>query len=133
MAKFEVLSKELNDKIEAEHRSKCGLMWSVDGVDAMEYSISGSLEGNVGSKGIRPTLNSYMAANAFSIAVFAEKAGENKISQKYMKVYTIKNFCLSENEKDWIQVGWRCAWLVCLRACFPCGFSADKRIFKSCK
>lgn len=87
------------DKIEAEHMSKCGLMWSVDGVDAMEYSISGSLEGNVGSKGIRPTLNSYMAANAFSIAVFAEKAGENKISQKYMK----KHLLLKEkiNELLW--------------------------------
>lgn len=77
------------DKIEAEHMSQCGLMWSVDGVDAMEYSISGSVDGNVGSKGIRPTLNSYMAANAFAISVFAQKAGEDAISEKYMKKHLL--------------------------------------------
>ena len=50
------------DKIEAEHMTKCGLMWSIDNADAMECSISGKNN----PKGIRPTLNSYMSANAFA-------------------------------------------------------------------
>ncbi len=75
------------DKTEKEHMTECGLMWSIDDNDAMEYSISGSTLEEVGSKGLRPTLNSYMAANAFAISEFAKKAGEDEIAQKYYNKY----------------------------------------------
>lgn len=73
------------ETIEIEHMTQCGLMWSIDDADAMEYSISGRNREKTALKGIRPTLNSYMAANAFAISIFAQKAGEDEISQKYMK------------------------------------------------
>ena len=77
------------DTIEKEHITECGLMWSIDGNDAMEYSISGTDVNMTALKGARPTLNSYMAANAFAISVFAQKAGEDEISQKYMKKHLL--------------------------------------------
>ena len=52
-----------------------GLFWSIDTRDAMEKSISGD--------GYRPTLNSYMVADARAIAAFARGAGENAIAQEY--------------------------------------------------
>lgn len=75
------------NKVEEEHMTECGLMWSIDDNDAMEYSISGSTEAEVGSKGLRPTLNSYMAANAFAISEFAKKAGKEEIAQTYWNKY----------------------------------------------
>ena len=41
----------------------------------MECSISGS--------GLRPTLNSYMYANALGIAYFAEQAGDSSLAKDY--------------------------------------------------
>ena len=69
----------------AMQMTKCGLFWSIDGHDAMEYSISGVNENLVTMKGVRPTLNSYMAANAMAIAKFARIAGKNDIADEYTK------------------------------------------------
>lgn len=73
------------DEIEAEHMTECGLMWSIDDNDAMECSISGNKIAQKRIKGLRPTLNSYMSANAFAISIFAKKAGKNEIAKKYMQ------------------------------------------------
>jgi hypothetical protein len=52
-----------------------GLFWSIDTRDAMEKSISGD--------GYRPTLNSYMLADARAIADFARAAGNTAITSDY--------------------------------------------------
>ena len=68
---------------EREHSEPCGLFWSVDNYDAMEYTISGTSERLKGERGFRPTLNSYMAADAFAIAEFAEIAGKKELAAQY--------------------------------------------------
>ncbi len=68
---------------EESHGLKCGMLWSVDEHDAMEFSISGSDERERAKRGIRPTLNSYMCADAYAIAHFASLLGESEIEQKY--------------------------------------------------
>lgn len=50
------------------HLRSCGLYWSNDGQDGMEYSISGS--------GLRPTLNAYALADALAISAIAKLAGD---------------------------------------------------------
>lgn len=55
---------------ECSHQHKSGLFWSIDDRDAMEYSISGN--------GLRPTLNSYLYADARAIAKIAGKCGDLK-------------------------------------------------------
>lgn len=52
-----------------------GLYWSIDTRDAMEKSISGD--------GYRPTLNSYMFADAEAIADFASHAGKSEVAAEY--------------------------------------------------
>lgn len=71
------------EKMEREHLTDCGLFWSIDGEDAMEFSISGTDENLTLTRGLRPTLNCYMAANAFAIAYFAEAAGAQEIAACY--------------------------------------------------
>lgn len=51
------------------------LFWSIDTRDAMEKSISGD--------GYRPTLNSYMVADARAIADFAREAGDTAEANEY--------------------------------------------------
>lgn len=75
------------EKAEKEHITKSSLMWSIDEFDAMEKSISGSDEEGTPSKGVRPTLNSYMAANAFAISHFAKIAGDSALAQKFEEKY----------------------------------------------
>ena len=70
---------------EREHITKCGLLWSLDDRDAMEYSISGVNENKEMMKGVRPTLNSYMAANALAISRFARMNGETKIHEHFLE------------------------------------------------
>jgi hypothetical protein len=53
-----------------------GLFWQYDVRDGMEESISGSRV----KKNIRPTINSYMAANALAISQIAALAGRNEIA-----------------------------------------------------
>jgi Mannosylglycerate hydrolase MGH1-like glycoside hydrolase domain/Glycosyl hydrolase family 65, C-terminal domain len=56
-----------------------GLFWQFDVRDAMEESISGSRT----VKNIRPTINSYMFANAQAIAHIAQLAGNKKIADEF--------------------------------------------------
>lgn len=60
---------------EREKKHLKGLFWSHDDRDAMEFSISGP--------GFRPTLNSYMYADAYAIAMFAKMAGKEELAEKY--------------------------------------------------
>ena len=52
-----------------------GLFWSIDTRDAMEKSISGD--------GYRPTLNSYMFADAMAIAGIASSNGQSTVAAEY--------------------------------------------------
>lgn len=68
-----------------------GLYWSIDTRDAMEKSISGD--------GYRPTLNSYMFADAEAIADFSTHAGKNDIAAEYSgKAETLRRLI---NTKLW--------------------------------
>lgn len=61
--------------VEKRNMTRCGLFWSNDDRDAMEKSISGS--------GLRPTLNSYMVANARAVATIARWAGHVDLSAEF--------------------------------------------------
>lgn len=76
---------------EETHGLENGMFWSVDLNDAMEYSISGTTPEKHPRRGIRPTLNSYMCADAWAIAQFARRAGRDDIAELYEQKYeTIK-------------------------------------------
>jgi hypothetical protein len=55
-----------------------GLFWQSGHDDGMEYNINSrqSPDPNAGAPGYRPTLNTYMAADAAAIALIAEQAGD---------------------------------------------------------
>ena len=55
-----------------------GLFWSIDTRDAMEKSISGD--------GYRPTLNSYMYADAFAISALATEAKDTKTAREFAAI-----------------------------------------------
>ncbi|WP_199731674.1 MGH1-like glycoside hydrolase domain-containing protein [Cohnella endophytica] len=59
----------------ASHLNDSGLFWSHDDRDAMELSISGS--------GLRPTLNSYLYADAVAISKIARIAGNQKVLNEF--------------------------------------------------
>lgn len=78
----EAFAEECFDKLvelfrdwEKKSLHSCGLYWSDDDRDGMEYSISGP--------GIRPTLNSYMYGDACAIARIAAKAGKMEIAAEF--------------------------------------------------
>lgn len=75
------------EKMSEMHKCKSGLFWSIDDRDAMEYSISGTNTDGKAVRGIRPTLNSYMAANAFAISEIAKIAGKEEIYSKFRDEY----------------------------------------------
>lgn len=60
---------------EESHRHSSGLFWSHDDRDAMEFSISGP--------GLRPTLNSYLYADARAIARIAAMAGQAELAAEF--------------------------------------------------
>lgn len=63
----------------------------------MEYSVSGTNEKLKVLKGIRPTLNSYMCADAYAISQFAKIYGDQKCEAEYTKKYeNLKKF-INEN------------------------------------
>jgi hypothetical protein len=66
-------------KWEAERLGPDGLFWQFDVADGMEESISGSRT----RKNLRPTINSYMAANAQAIAYIARLANRTDIAKQY--------------------------------------------------
>ncbi|MDR0473716.1 MAG: hypothetical protein LBH43_08630 [Treponema sp.] len=63
------------EHIESTNMTRYGLFWSNDDRDAMEMSISGN--------GLRPTLNSYMYANACAISRVAGYADDSEIFKLY--------------------------------------------------
>jgi hypothetical protein len=68
---------------ESERSREDGLFWQYDVRDGMEESISGSRV----KKNIRPTINSYMAANARAIAQIAAMAGRTDLAAKFAEKY----------------------------------------------
>ena len=61
----------------------CGLFWSYDDRDGMEYSISGP--------GLRPTLNAYMYGDAMAISRMAARCGQTEWARAYEeKARTLK-------------------------------------------
>jgi hypothetical protein len=64
---------------EAERLTVSGLFWQRDVSDGMESSISGGRR----VKNLRPTINSYMWANAKAIAAMAGLAGREDIRKEY--------------------------------------------------
>jgi hypothetical protein len=64
---------------EKERQLTNGLFWQFDVRDGMEESISGSRT----AKNMRPTINSYMFANARAIANVARLAGNSKVSREF--------------------------------------------------
>ena len=64
---------------ETERQLTNGLFWQYDVRDGMEESISGSRT----AKNIRPTINSYMFANAQAIANLAQLAGKPKLTAEF--------------------------------------------------
>ena len=64
---------------ETERGRPDGLFWQYDVRDGMEESISGSRT----AKNIRPTINSYMAANARAIAEIAKLAGRDDVANEF--------------------------------------------------
>lgn len=67
------------ERWEAEKRREDGLFWQFDVWDGMEESISGSRK----HRNARPTINSYMYANALAIAQIAEKAKHAEVVERY--------------------------------------------------
>lgn len=66
---------EFFEERQAIHRRSCGLYWSNDNRDGMEYSISGP--------GLRPTMNSYVCADATAIARIAALAGDEALQKRF--------------------------------------------------
>lgn len=66
------------EKRAERHRRSCGLYWQNDNRDGMEYSISGP--------GLRPTMNSYVWADAMAIAEIAQAVGDFDLSQRYSQI-----------------------------------------------
>lgn len=64
---------------ETERQLPNGLFWQYDVRDGMEESISGSRT----TRNIRPTINSYMFANARAIADIARLANKPKIAEEF--------------------------------------------------
>ena len=67
------------ERWEAERLGSDGLFWQFDVADGMEESISGSRT----RKNIRPTINSYMTANALAIAYIARLAGRQDVADRF--------------------------------------------------
>jgi hypothetical protein len=68
------------DQWESERLTSNGLFWQYDVRDAMEESISGSRT----RKNLRPTINSYMFANAQAIAKIASLAKNKALSDEFI-------------------------------------------------
>ncbi len=67
------------DVWEQERSRDDGLFWQFDVRDGMEESISGSRT----AKNVRPTINSYMVANARAIASIARWAGRQELADRF--------------------------------------------------
>jgi hypothetical protein len=77
----DMLDNLVNDyeRWEAERLGSEGLFWQFDVGDGMEESISGSRT----KRNIRPTINSYMVANARAISEIAEIADRQEVAVRF--------------------------------------------------
>lgn len=82
---------------EETHGLPNGMFWSIDDRDAMEYSISGTTEDGRVLRGIRPTLNSYLCADAAAIARFARIAGDRKTEARFLEKHDRLKKSINEN------------------------------------
>ncbi len=82
---------------ERTHILEDGSFWSIDDRDAMEYSVSGTDADLKVLKGVRPTLNSYMCADALAISQFAKIYGDKEREQKYLEKYEHLKKFINEN------------------------------------
>lgn len=82
---------------ERTHGLPDGSFWSYDNYDAMEYSVSGTDKDLKVMRGVRPTLNSYMCADALALAQFAKKYGDEAREEKYRKKYEFLKKFINEN------------------------------------
>ncbi len=64
---------------ENTHLHENSMFWQTDGRDGMEYSVSGA--------GIRPTINSYMCADAKALSQIALRVGDEQNFKKYSDKY----------------------------------------------
>src|SRR5581483_12399223 len=72
---------------EKEHFDKdVGLFWQTGHDDGMEYNINSRQTKDIvrGAPGYRPTLNSYMAADAWAITDIAQLAGRKDVLEEYV-------------------------------------------------
>jgi hypothetical protein len=81
---------------ETERQLPNGLFWQYDVRDGMEESISGSRT----AKNIRPTINSYMFANARAIAEIAQLAQKPKLAAEFSAKATRLKRLTQENLWD---------------------------------
>ncbi|MBQ2990505.1 MAG: hypothetical protein IJD60_04345 [Clostridia bacterium] len=65
----------LYESWEEKSLQPCGLFWSDDDRDGMEYSVSGP--------GLRPTINAYMYGDAMAIARMAKRCGREELAKTY--------------------------------------------------
>lgn len=94
---IDMLPDLVNDyeKWEVERQFPSGLFWQIDVQDGMEEQISGGRH----VKNIRPTINSYMYANAVALSKIASLVGDIKMSSLYKaKAETLHNLI---NSKLW--------------------------------
>ncbi len=81
---------------EKSHGRECGLFYQVDGRDGMEFSISGH--------GLRPTINSYMYADAVALSKIAKRLGkkddEKLYSEKAQKLRSLINTRLWDEKAE---------------------------------
>lgn len=82
---------------EVERGLPDGSFWSIDDHDAMEYSVSGTAEDMNAYPGVRPTLNSYMCADAYALAQFSKIYGDTAREEKYLKKYAHLKRFINEN------------------------------------
>lgn len=68
---------------ETERQKPSGLFWQHDVKDGMEESISGGRR----VQNVRPTINSYMAANARAIAALARRDGQDELAEEFTAKY----------------------------------------------
>lgn len=76
----EKLYEDMADNFRAwenSHGRENGMFYQTDNRDGMEFSISGP--------GLRPTINSYMCAEAFSLAEIAKRIGKTEESHNFTK------------------------------------------------
>ena len=81
------------ERWENERRLDNGLFWQKDVQDGMEEQISGGRR----VKNARPTINSYMYANAMAISQMAAMKGDDALAKKYKaKADTLHSLILSK-------------------------------------